>query len=273
MLGRDLVKRLDGDPAVTGITAIDRDEADITDLASVQGFVDGHQVVVNCAAWTDVDGAEQHEAEATAVNRDGARNLAIACRTAGARLVHLSTDYVFAGDASQPYDEDAEPNPTSAYGRSKAAGEVSVLTEAPDSLVVRSAWLYGAEGGCFPKTIARLLHERGSVTVVDDQRGQPTWTVDLADVIVHLVQTQAPAGAYHATSSGETSWFEFAREVAACAGFDPAAVSPTTTAAYPRPARRPAYSVLGHRRLRSCGLQPIDAWKARWTVAAAQVLR
>ena len=272
MLGRDLLKRLDADPGVTGITAIDREHADIRDLDSVRAFVDGHDVVVNCAAWTDVDGAEEHEPEATAVNRDGARNLATACRTAGARLVHLSTDYVFRGDASRPYDEDAERDPVSAYGRSKAAGELAVREEAPDSLVVRSAWLYGAEGACFPKTIARLLAERGSVTVVDDQRGQPTWTVDLADVIVRLVQAGARAGNYHVTSSGETSWFEFARAVAACAGFDPESVTPTTTAAFPRPAPRPAYSVLGHRRLLSCGLPPIDSWQARWTVAARQVL-
>jgi dTDP-4-dehydrorhamnose reductase len=201
------------------------------------------------------------------------RILAEACGAHGARLVHVSTDYVFDGSATAPYAEDAPTNPTSAYGRSKAAGEHAVRRALPaDHLIVRTAWLYGAHGGCFPKTIARVARERGGVSVVDDQVGQPTWTADVAALIDRLVEAHVPSGTYHATSSGQCSWFDFAREVVAAAGLDPEIVAPTTSAEYVRPAPRPAYSVLGHAALARVGVAPIADWRDRWAAAAPQVL-
>ncbi len=269
MLGRDLRDRL----AAEQVTHTDRDTLDITDARAVVDAVKGFDVVVNCAAWTDVDGAETSEAAAMALNAHGPRNLAQACREAGARLVHLSTDYVFSGDATSPYDEDAPCDPASAYGRTKAAGEAAVRRELPEGrhLLVRTAWLYGEHGRCFPTTIARLASSRGAVSVVDDQVGQPTWTHDVADRLVRLVQRGA-AGTFQVTSSGSTTWWGFAREVVATAGLDPAIVSPTTTEAFSRPAPRPAYSVLSNRRLAELGIEPIGDWRTRWSVAATRVL-
>ena len=230
-------------------------------------------MVVNCAAWTAVDDAEEHEGEALVVNGEAPRLLARAAAASGARLVQVSTDYVFDGSAGTPYAEDAPLSPVSAYGRTKAAGETAVREEHPGGhLVVRTAWLYGAHGGCFPKTIARVARERGEVKVVDDQVGQPTWTADVAATIVALVQADAPAGTYHATSSGRCSWFDFARQVVVAAGLDSSTVQPTTSADFVRPAPRPSYSVLGHDALTALGLDPIGDWSARWAVAAPSVL-
>lgn len=268
MLGTDVVARLAG----RDVTAAGSAELDVRDAAAVDAAVRGHNVVVNCAAWTAVDDAEDREAEAFALNAVAPATLAAAAVRHGARLVHVSTDYVFDGAADAPYAEDALPAPRSAYGRTKAAGEWAVRAVAPDALVVRTAWLYGAHGGCFPRTIARLAAERGGVDVVDDQVGQPTWTADVADLLVRLVEVAAPAGAYHATSSGQVTWFGFAREVVAAAGLDRALVRPTTSAAFVRPAVRPAYSVLGHDRLAAVGLEPIADWRDRWAAAAGDVL-
>jgi dTDP-4-dehydrorhamnose reductase len=199
--------------------------------------------------------------------------LARAAAHQGHRLVQVSTDYVFDGSATSPYAEDTPADPRSAYGRTKAAGEAAVRKAAPDHhLIVRTAWLYGANGASFPGTIARLARERGAVSVVDDQFGQPTWTVDVADLLVRLVEADAPAGTWHATSTGETSWFEFARRVVAAAGLDPEIVSATDSASFVRPAPRPAYSVLGHDRLHAHGIAPIGPWEQRWQLAASDVL-
>ena len=267
MLGQDLeaLLRERGER----VTSLDREEADITSGSLELPPAD---VVVNCAAFTAVDAAEADEPAAFAVNGVGAANVARAAHRAGARVVQISTDYVFAGDAASPYAEDASPAPRSAYGRTKLAGEWAVRSENPRHLVVRTAWLYGAHGPCFPKTIARVAAERGSLDVVADQVGQPTWTVDLADLVVRLVAADAPAGVYHGTSSGEVSWHGFAQAVVAAAGLDPEIVRPTTSDAYVRPAARPAYSVLGHDALRAAGVAPIGDWSLRWDAAAGEVL-
>jgi dTDP-4-dehydrorhamnose reductase len=271
MLGTDLVALLRD--AGDDVTPVTRTRLDLLDEAAVSEAVDGQDVVVNCAAWTAVDDAEEHEREAFAVNADAPRLLARACAKHGGRLVQLSTDYVFDGSATAPYSEDAPLRPVSAYGRTKAAGEEAVRRELPAAhLVVRTAWLYGAHGGCFPKTIARVARERGGVSVVHDQVGQPTWTADVADLVVRLVRAEVPAGTYHATSSGAGSWFEFAREVVAAAGLDPEVVRPTTSAEFVRPAPRPAYSVLSHRSLERAGVAPIGDWRQRWAAAADEVL-
>lgn len=272
MLGQDMLKRLQDDPSVTSVSGLDRDDVDVTDTASVAAAVSDVDIVVNCAAFTAVDAAEEREADAFAVNAVGPANLARAARLAGARLVHISTDYVFGGDAEQPYAEDGAIAPRSAYGRTKAAGEWAVMAECPDHLIVRTAWLYGAHGSCFPKTIARVAAQRGSLTVVDDQVGQPTWTVDLADLIVRLVGAGAPSGTYHGTSSGQVSWCGFAQAVVAAAGMSSSIVSPVSSEEYGRSATRPAYSVLSHDALAEIGVTPIGPWQARWQLAATSVL-
>ena len=274
MLGRDLVTRLGAGDAgdAADVTAATRATLDVTDAAAVHDGVAGHDVVVNCAAWTDVDGAETQEVEAALVNATAPRHLAEACAASGALLVHLSTDYVFAGDAERPYAEDAPPAPASAYGRTKAAGEAAVRAALPDRhLVVRTAWLYGAHGRCFPRTMAGLAAERDRLTVVADQVGQPTWTVDVADLVVRLVGSGA-TGTFHATSGGRASWFDFAQEVVAAAGRPREVVVPVSSAEFVRPAPRPAYSVLAHDALVAAGVEPIGDWRDRWAVAAPTVL-
>jgi len=270
MLGTDVCDLLRSRGA--HVVAADREELDVTDPAQVAAVVRDVDVVVNCAAWTAVDDAEEKEAAAFTLNAVAPQLLARAARLAGARMVQISTDYVFAGDATRPYAESAAIAPRSAYGRTKAAGEWAVRAETPDHLIVRTAWLYGAHGRCFPKTMARLAAERDALTVVEDEVGQPTWTADLADLVVRLVEAEAPSGTYHGTSSGETSWFGFTEEIVRTLGKDPAMVSPTTAAAFKRPAPRPSYSVLGHEALLLAGVEPIGHWAERWTVAAPTVL-
>jgi dTDP-4-dehydrorhamnose reductase len=271
MLGSDVVRLLER--RGYDVTAATRGTAELTDPVQVGDLVAGHDVVVNCAAWTRVDDAESDESAALLDNGVAPDLVARAVAAGAGRMVHLSTDYVFDGRASAPYAEDAAARPVSAYGRTKAVGEEAVRAALPDRhLLVRTAWLYGAGGSSFPSTIARLARERGSVEVVDDQVGAPTWTVDVADLLVRLVEAAAPAGTYHATSSGQCSWYEFAREVVASAGLDAAVVTPTTSDRFPRPAPRPAYSVLGHAALERVGVRPIAHWRERWVAAAPEVL-
>lgn len=267
MLGQDLCARLD---AEHDVVAADRDTLDITDPGDVDRRVSGFDAVVNCAAWTAVDDAETREADAFLLNAVGPHLLARAASATGARLVQVSTDYVFDGAATVPYGANDPVRPASAYGRTKAAGEWAVLQE--DALVVRTAWLYGAGGASFPLTIARLAAERDRLTVVDDQIGQPTWTVDVADVITRLLERGAGRGVYHATSSGSTSWFGFARAVVAAAGRDPEMVSPVPSTQFVRPAPRPASSVLDHASLEAVGIPPIADWRERWDLAAPSIL-
>ncbi|MFC0848031.1 dTDP-4-dehydrorhamnose reductase [Streptomyces noboritoensis] len=265
MLGRDVMARLAGRDAL----GLDRSALDLTDAAAVAATVAGARpdVVVNCAAWTAVDDAETREGEALRINGGGASHLARACARAGAVLLHVSTDYVFAGDATAPYPENAPPGPRTAYGRTKLAGERAVRALLPRTgHVVRTAWLYGAGGANFVRTMIRLESAREHLDVVDDQRGQPTWTADLADRLVRLGEAAlagtAPAGYWHGTSAGHGTWCELARETFRLLGADPERVRATTSASYPRPAPRPAYSVLGHARWREAELAPIRDWRA-----------
>jgi len=277
MLGQDVVALLR--ERGHEVTAAGRTDVDVTDAASLAAAVPGHDAVVNCAAHTAVDAAETDVEAAVLLNATAPGLVGEACAAAGARLVHVSTDYVFSGEAAVdddgkplPCAEDAPVAPRSVYGRTKADGEAAARAAQPDTLVVRTAWLYGAGGGCFPKTIARAARERGAVSVVDDQVGQPTWTADVARVVADLLEVGAPAGTYHATSAGRTSWYGFTRAVLVSAGVDPAAASPTTSEAFVRPAPRPAWSVLGHGALVAAGVEPIGDWAARWDAAAVVVL-
>jgi dTDP-4-dehydrorhamnose reductase len=262
MLGRDLAAalRAHGED-VAGLT---RQDCDITDETAVRAALRGGQpdVVVNCAAWTAVDEAEAHEDEALGVNGRGAEHVAAGCAAGGIRLVHMSTDYVFGGDARRPYAERDAAAPRTAYGRTKLAGEQAVLKLLPqDGYVVRTAWLYGAHGPNFVRTMIRLERERPAVDVVADQRGQPTWTADVAGQVIALARSRAAAGVYHATSSGEATWFDLAREVFQLLGADPGRVRATRTSAFPRPAPRPGYSVLGHEAWAGAGIEPIGDWR------------
>lgn len=262
MLGRDLTALL-GERGEQ-VTALDHRGLDITDPGAVSDAIGAHRpdVVVNCAAWTAVDDAEAREAEALELNGRAVAHLAAACRDVGAALVQPSTDYVFDGTAAAPYAEDAPPAPRSAYGRTKLAGENAVRGTLPDAgYIVRTAWLYGAHGRNFAHTMIRLARAGGPVTVVDDQHGQPTWTADVAAQIHALITSRAPAGIYHATSSGQTTWYGFAREIFELLSPERAMVTPTTTAAYPRPAPRPAYSVLSHDAWKAAGIEPIGHWR------------
>jgi dTDP-4-dehydrorhamnose reductase len=265
-LGTDLMAVLG--PSARGLT---RADVDVTDGAAVRTAVGdwalatrdlpGNRVVFNAAAWTDVDGAEEHEDAAYAANAAAPAHLAIAAERAGARLVHVSTDYVFAGDATAPYAAGAPTDPRSAYGRTKLAGERAVLAASAGAYVVRTAWVYGATGRNFVKTMARLERERDTVSVVDDQRGSPTWSYDLATGLVALARRAPAPGVYHCTNSGETTWYGFARAVFEQLGADPDRVTPCTTDNFPRPAPRPAYSVLGDDEWRAAGLPPMRPWR------------
>jgi dTDP-4-dehydrorhamnose reductase len=258
MLGQDLLAALDG----REVTSLTRSDLDVTDLDAVRAAVAGHDVVINAAAYTKVDDAESDEEAAFAVNATAAGHLATATAEAGAILVQVSTDYVFDGTATTPYAEDTPLAPVSAYGRTKAEGERLIARENPGrSYLVRTAWLYGAGGPNFAGTMLKLAAQRDQLAVVDDQVGQPTWTLDLAKKIVELVDAGAPFGTYHGTNSGQGSWFDFARAVFAGAGLDPERVLPTDSSSFQRPAPRPAYSVLGHDAWRAAGLAPMRDWR------------
>ena len=225
--------------------ALARSELDIADAAAVTAAVAEARpdVVINCAAWTDVDGAEADEAGAAVVNATGAGHVAAAAQAAGAWTVHVSTDYVFAGDRQTPYVESDPVAPASGYGRTKLAGERAVAAAAPERhTIVRTAWLFGNHGACFPRTILRLARERDTLSVVDDQIGCPTFTGHLAPALVALAAAPVP-GVVHVAAAGQCSWFAFAEEVVRSAAVT-CEVRPCTTAEFPRPAPRPAYSVL-----------------------------
>lgn len=258
-LGTDLQQLLAGQDVV----AVDLPELDITDAEATTAFVAEHRprVLLNAAAYTNVDGAEADPDTAHAVNAVAPGILARACRDVGATLVHVSTDYVFAGDAVTPYEVDAPVAPRSVYGRTKADGERAVLDSGAKAYVVRTAWVYGVGGKNFIKTMCRLERERDTVSVVDDQRGSPTWSLHLARGLLALVATEPAPGVYHCTSSGDTTWYGFARAIFEEIGADPARVLPIGTASYPVPAPRPAYSVLSARAWLEAGLPPMAHWR------------
>jgi len=253
-------------------TALGSKDLDITDSKNVNEFIaqNSPTVIVNCAAWTDVDGAESNETSASKVNGHGPMNLAIAAAAMGSRLIHVSTDYVFSGVSQKPFETVEQIDPQSAYGRTKADGEKKVLASHPEnSYVVRTAWLYSAEGKNFAKTMTRLaLNGDGEVRVVNDQVGQPTSAVDLAKQIVDLGLGLTPAGIFHGTNAGQASWFEFAQEIFSLAGAEINRVLPVSSSEYPRPAKRPSYSVLSHEGWSKTPIAPMRDWK----IALASVM-
>jgi dTDP-4-dehydrorhamnose reductase len=220
-------------------------------------------VIINCAAWADVDGAESHEAEASRVNSDGPGNLAPAAKLSNSKLIHVSTDYVFSGESQTPWHVEDEIKPQSAYGRTKAQGESRVLASYPEnSFIVRTAWLYSPWGKNFAKIMTKLaLNGDGEVRVVNDQIGQPTSASDLAKQLVELGLSTSPAGVYHGTNSGQATWFEFAQEIFKLASADVGRVIPVSSSEYPRPAKRPSYSVLSHDAWASTAVKPMRNWQ------------
>jgi len=243
MLGQDLLRaaRL----ANHRVIGVARSDADITDSAAVGRAVESAapEVVVNCAAFTNVDGAEQEPAEARRVNADGARNVALAAANVGASVVYPSSDYVFDGSKDSPYVESDEPSPLSSYGTSKLAGEVDTSAANPRHFIVRSSWLFGTSGRNFVETMMELGTEQPQVVVVRDQTGSPTYTAHLAEGLVRLMATDA-YGLHHMAAAGQCSWYDFAVEIFDQAGVECSVMS-TTSAELGRPAPRPEYSVLG----------------------------
>lgn len=242
------------------VELVSRNQLDITDPSAVTDAVRGRQAVINAAAYTAVDFAEGDDDIAFAVNATGAENVARACADSSATLIHISTDYVFDGRATSPYSEDSPTGPISAYGRSKLAGELAVVAAHPTGArIVRTAWLYGAGGPSFVATMLAKARAGDRVSVVTDQVGQPTWTVDVAERIRHVLD--APPGVYHATNAGSCSWWDLAVAVYDAVGTDVALVDKTVAAAFVRPAPRPSFSVLGDEAARAVGLTAMRPWR------------
>ena len=259
-LGRDVV--LACEAAGDEVIACDRAVLDVCDRDAVLGAVTSTapDAVVHCAAWTAVDACEADPDRAFATNALAVRFVHEACQRAGSHLVHISTDYVFSGEKDEPYHEWDIPDPLGVYGQSKLGGE---LEAGPDATIVRTSWVCGQHGANMVKTILRLSAEMDALAFVDDQRGHPTFTADLAPLVRRLAVDRRP-GIHHVTNQGAVSWFEFARDVVAAAGRDPEMVRPIATADLdpPRPAPRPANSVLDNAALRLGGMPLLDDFRA-----------
>ncbi|MDB5253723.1 MAG: dTDP-4-dehydrorhamnose reductase [Flaviaesturariibacter sp.] len=255
-------RRLAMDPALAFLFT-GRDELDITDRGAVLRYFETHRPThcINCAAYTAVDRAESEPGAAAALNENGAANLAYACALSSTRLIHLSTDYVFDGRGNRPYVETDPTGPTGIYGATKLAGERRCREEDPQSIVIRTSWVFSSYGSNFVKTMLRLMTERDQVRVVNDQHGCPTYAADLADSILHIIRAgEWTPGIYHIANEGETTWFQLAMEIRDRCGLT-CAVEPIGTAGFPTAARRPAYSVLDTEKIRSVyGLAPRH-WK------------
>jgi dTDP-4-dehydrorhamnose reductase len=250
LLGKALMREWHED-AVTGLGSRDADIRDAERVRKVTHEARPEWIVLS-AAYTDVDGCESNAELAFAVNRDGAVNVAAAAKEVGSRLLFLSSDYVFDGKKTTPYETNDPRNPQSVYGRTKAEAETQLLALLPDCCIVRTSWLFGAGGKCFPDTILKLAASRPALDVVNDQRGSPTYVIDLARAIVSLCRKKAQ-GIVHATNAGDCTWFEFAQEIVQSAGLT-TNVRPTSSERMARPAPRPAYSVLSSSALNALGI-------------------
>jgi len=259
MLGRAVVAALADDHEVTGV---DLPDGDLTVAGDVAALFERYRPewTVHTAAYTDVDGAESDRHRAAAVNGEATAAVAEACDAAGAGLTYISTDYVFAGEAADGYDEDDARDPVNAYGATKAAGEAATESMSGPWQIVRTSWLFGPGPRNFVLTVRRLLAERDTLKVVDDQTGCPTFAPDLARVLAYLMRAR-PAGVFHATNAGACTWYAFAREIARLSGDDPRRARPCGSGAYPTPARRPRCSILKSRNLEACGCPARPTWQ------------
>lgn len=257
-LGRELTEWTTDTADIIGFG---RNELDITSLAACRNIFTLHRpdIVIHCAAYTAVDKAESEPDEAFRVNAAATRNVAVAAREVGAKLCYISTDYVFDGTGSTPYNEYDQTNPQTVYGKSKLAGEQAVQTLHDRYYIVRTSWVFGKYGNNFVKTMLKIAGERDQLKVVADQLGSPTYTYDLSAFLLELVNTDY-YGIYHASNSGICSWYEFAKAIFEDSGVN-IQVEPCTTAEFPRPAPRPAYSVMEHSAIRSNGLNVLRPWR------------
>ncbi|HEY4843668.1 MAG TPA: dTDP-4-dehydrorhamnose reductase [Terriglobales bacterium] len=265
LLGRELVEELKTEQ----LTALSSKDADLRDRARVRSAIRDSRpdCTILSAAYTDVDGCESNRDLAFAVNCEGAVNVADAAREAGSRLIFLSTDYVFDGTKRSPYETSDPRNPTSVYGESKARAEERLLEILPDVCIARTSWLFGHGGKCFPATILKLAATHPEISVVNDQRGSPTFTRDLASALAELCRASA-TGIVHVTDSGNCTWYDFASEIVRASGL-PTKVKPVTTAEFPRPARRPAFSVLSPDSLHAYNIHMPEWQDAFWRYLAS----
>jgi dTDP-4-dehydrorhamnose reductase len=250
-------------------------ELDITKELIVRDLIAelSPSVIINCAAWTDVDSAEANEEKAFLVNSQGVENLANAAKTCGAKFIQISTDYVFSGHTDEPWKENDLKQPLSAYGRSKASGEDRALVVySQGTYIVRTAWLYSPWGKNFVKTIARKALENEPVKVVNDQYGQPTSATELANRIVELMRSFSKPGIYHVTNSGKASWFDFAQEIYRLLGKQDSLVEPVSSDVFVRPARRPSNSTLSNESWNDAGLPPMSNWKSALKEAMPSII-
>ena len=260
MLGTELSLLLES--SGLPFTGTDRG-VDITDPAALKSFIQTQPVdwIINCAAYTAVDRAEDDAENSRLLNTEGPRNIAALAKETGARLIHISTDYVFNGQGSKPYTEDDTPDPIGVYGLTKRNGEIKALEANEKTYIIRTAWLYGKYGNNFVHTMLRLMKERESVSVVNDQRGSPTWARDLAETVIKFITAAGegrtiPYGIYHYTGEAEITWFDFAREIhtqARALGIltKDCRITPCTSADFPSKVKRPAYSVLDKRKIKN----------------------
>jgi len=260
MLGLDLVDILENENQHE-LVLTDIGELDITNLEEVKKMFNQEkpELIINVAAYTDVDGCETNRELAYSVNSIGPKNLAIASNENGAKLLHISTDYVFPGNNTKPYTEDDKTDPQSYYGLTKLEAEKFIKENMKNYFIVRTAWLYGINGKNFVKTMLNLAKNNSEITVVNDQRGSPTFTVDLAHAICELIKTDK-YGVYHVTNSDECTWYDFAKNIFELANMD-VTVKPVNTEEYPTPAKRPKYSVLSHKKWNSSGFKPLRTYK------------
>ncbi|MDQ0231438.1 dTDP-4-dehydrorhamnose reductase [Metabacillus malikii] len=257
-LGQDVVINLEKSNHV--VYGANRETLDITNEDNVKQYIANIKpdVIIHCAAYTNVDKAEEEPDVAYEINALGSKYLAEAASSVGAKMLYVSTDYVFDGSANEPYEVNHPTNPLGVYGNTKLAGEKFVAGTLEEHFIIRTAWVYGTKGNNFVKTMIRLGAERGQVGVVSDQIGSPTYTVDLANFLIELMVTDK-YGIYHATNGGECSWYDFAKEIFRQADLQ-VIVNPLTTEQFPRPAKRPSYSVLSKQRIESEGLKPLRHW-------------
>ena len=259
-LGTDLMNELKK-RGLEGI-GVDVEEMDITDAAICKSVISQSKAdaVIHCAAYTAVDAAEDDVERCRRINGEGTRNVAAACRDAGVKMMYISTDYVFDGEGTRPWEPDDERNPLNVYGLTKCEGELAVEELLDQYFTVRIAWVFGVAGKNFIKTMLRLGKERGAVSVVDDQVGSPTYTYDLARLLVDMIQTDK-YGRYHATNEGLCSWYEFAKEIFHQAGMDDVKVTPVSSDQFPAKAKRPANSRMSKAKLTENGFELMPTWQ------------
>lgn len=272
-IGSDLVNLLKNSDLQ--FTALDRKSLDLSKIENLESQLSDYDfdILINCAAYTKVDLAETEAQLATKINAVAVGEIAKVCNKKSAKLIHISTDYVFAGDKNSPYFETDETNPQSVYGMSKLQGEELATSLNFKTWVLRTAWVYGEFGNNFPKTIGALLEQSKNLDVVDDQFGAPTWSLNIAQAILNLIEISPEYGIYNCTSSGETTWYKFAQEIAASLSVSRDKVKPIKSSMSNRAAARPNYSVLSNEKWVNAGLNPLPHWLDAWQKAQNSVLK